>query len=469
MTIFEKIWEENSSIEESNNRVLNEIRASESECSTFLLECSEYNGWWGIWLTIGDAKLLVNPMELVSSIYKDDCYYLFDSPKEEVNAEKYAGRLYADIRLTNHVFEWQLGNIFVGKRCRELFTFEKYLSKIKEAVTKLQQVWIEGKQIAYQKFDAELENVEMCVKQLQIQCVLPSHYRRMTKDLLVEKFNFFPTENEWSETYCIGIGNRNYETWYSHWSCDFEQVRHQLESIAFDNEARICLNFDTSDTVISFKETSVLSQINRISNGGTGYEYKNYMLVWIEPNEFVHMPILKGYCDMKPTVKTFYEGLLKLAMEHPLSSNDDVPSKLVAYNKFKSPIIESYLRGDSLKDDEYAIRQVHVKHILRIEPGYDAILFDEENVGYESLEGLYDKEDKPFEIPDLINWQMEMRSIVVASETGRLYEKDWEDFHRRGLELAQQLRSRLSCDFDLWYTAPFEDKSGIIQNPVLII
>lgn len=109
------------------------------------------------------------------------------------------------------------------------------------------------------------------------------------------------------------------------------------------------------------------------------------------------------------------------------------------------------------------------KHILRICPDVDAIMFDEENVAWSSLEDLYDKEGKPIEMPELETWAEEIEPIVIASETGEPYEKDWEDYHRRGLELAKQLREKLSTNFDLWYAAPYEDKSGTIPKPMLIL
>ena len=39
----------------------------------------------------------------------------------------------------------------------------------------------------------------------------------------------------------------------------------------------------------------------------------------------------------------------------------------------------------------------------------------------------------------------------------------------RGLEYAKQLRKVLPSEYDLWYEAPFEDKSGTIKKPLLII
>ncbi len=110
----------------------------------------------------------------------------------------------------------------------------------------------------------------------------------------------------------------------------------------------------------------------------------------------------------------------------------------------------------------------HAKHVIRIEPDYDAIMYDEEGTAWSSLDDLYDNQGKPIKMPELISWQKEIEPIVIASEKGETYEKDWVDYHRRGLELAYKLREKLSEDFELWYSAPFEDKSGTIPKPILI-
>ena len=194
--MFETIWQSSSSLDESNNRLLSEIKAAEEDCSPLMVACEEVNGCWGIWLEVNGVKLLVNPMDLVSSIYKDDRYYLFDTPKEEVGVESHAGRFYVEIRLSNHVFEWQLSNALLVQKGRRTFTFEEYLSKITQAITKLHQVWTEGCPVAYMPLDAEIEGVEMCLKQLKISATLPTHYTRMTKDVEVETFEFLPCDDD---------------------------------------------------------------------------------------------------------------------------------------------------------------------------------------------------------------------------------------------------------------------------------
>lgn len=196
---------------------------------------------------------------------------------------------------------------------------------------------------------------------------------------------------------------------------------------------------------------------------------KDYALVEIHPNEFVHNPVIKGYCDRKETIRTFYEGLLRHAMRLPMSDYDCTPNKMDAYNMIKSPLIESYLRKNKIDYGNYSIRQVHVKHILTIEPDIYRLFFDEEMISYDSFDDLYDKNGLPFEMNEFIEWQKEIVQIVVASETGEKYEKDWKEYHRRGLRLAKSLRDKLSTDFDLWYNAPFEDKSETIEKPILVI
>ena len=115
-----------------------------------------------------------------------------------------------------------------------------------------------------------------------------------------------------------------------------------------------------------------------------------------------------------------------------------------------------------------------VKHIITIDPDIGQLFYDEEGVSYEmekdgAIDFVYDRNGKPIVIKDFFAWHNEIIQIVIDSETGRPYTKDWEEYHRRGIKLAQDLRKILSPDFDLWYDAPFEDKSGIIKHPFLIM
>ena len=108
-----------------------------------------------------------------------------------------------------------------------------------------------------------------------------------------------------------------------------------------------------------------------------------------------------------------------------------------------------------------------MKERILIRPDFDFYLTDSEGVAIE-LEELKDKKGMPVYLPALEMWAEEMKPIVLASELGKPYDKDWLDYHTRGLKLARQLRSILSNDYMLFYEAPFEDKSGIVSSSIRI-
>lgn len=115
-----------------------------------------------------------------------------------------------------------------------------------------------------------------------------------------------------------------------------------------------------------------------------------------------------------------------------------------------------------------------VKHIITIDPDYAQLFHDEEGISSEtenngSIDFIYDRDGNPIVIKDFHTWRREIKPIVIASETGQPYSMDWKQYHTRGIKLAQELRKILSTDFDLWYDAPFEDKSGIIKRPFLVL
>ncbi len=445
--------------------VKKEIEQCEKKASPFSISCSENDGAWGIWLKIGDDLLLVNPRALVNSLLTDgvqDGFFL------DFRGNNKGLFTFSTCREKYHI-NANLGHFKLNETSQQRFMFEEYVNKSQQAIIDLLRAAEEGKTLAYEPKVADIDIIRVCANQMEIKAVLPSYYRLRSQDVDVEAFEFEPLENKWCENYRIAIGNRGYDTWLSHYDNDMERIRHELETYVFEREAVIKLSHDLSYTIIKLNKATAIEGIKRFESGGIGFDYKHYIEVQLEPNEFINMPIIKGLCDEKKMIRSFYEGLLKLAMLHPETSDDiDLPCWRVMYNKFKSPIIEAFLRDEYTKDDEYALRQVHVKHIITICPDFDYFLMDEEKVSLD-LESLYSSDGKPISLHAFEEWQEEISDIVVKAATGKEYDKDWQDYHRRGLELAKQLRSMLSTDFDLWYDAPYEDKSGIISKPILII
>lgn len=462
------IFEKKEVREAWNQKVLDRIAAAEKDCTPFPIGCYQYEGVWGIWFQSGDEFLLVNPIELVSSVFADDEYYLLEYYKKEHEGQKPKGHYYVIVHREDHAYHWKMAHSELAFSESHSYTFNEYQNKTNNAINALYQAWSKNEPVAYdEKSDVTLEALEICKKQVEIKAVLPSKYVLMNASVQEEPFHFQP-DDKWNGKYAIGIGNRQYKTILTDWDNDLERIRHQLETYVYERKAELTLSFDMSDTIVIFKKESVLDQINETTDG-YGYKYKDYALVEVHPNEFVNKPVLKGYCNEKEAIRTMYEGLMLHAMRLPLEKKQqfDNPPLMVAYNKIKSPLIEAFLKDEHCGDEAYSIRQVHVEHVLTICPDYDQLYIDEEKISGD-LDELYDKEGKPIQMDELVEWQQEINPIIVASATGDDYSKDWPDYHKRGWALSKQLRERLTTDFDLWYDCPWEDKSGTVKKKHLV-
>lgn len=463
------VYSKSGYIERENARVRKLREAALKKCGTLALSCSEIDNKWGIWMSIGDEKLLVNPVELVSSIFEDSTYYMLESQKKDI-----PGYFIVEVEKKDYCYHWTLSHTMLNFSSENRFVQEEYVSAIFDAISQLYEAILAGGELAYDR-DVYKESVVSCYKQLQVKCTWPSYIRKTTKDIHVEDFYFDVVPGNEGERFTIGIGKRTYSTWFTHWDGDLERIRHQFESYTFEHKAEVKITFDMSETIIKLEGISVIDKINETGEG-IGFKYKDYMLVTIIPNEFVKQPIFKGFCDREQVLKNLYNGLLRMALDHPISGNEDVPDMLNAYNMVKSPLIEDYITGryKDRRDKECAIRQTMVKHIITIDPDIAQLFHDEEGVSYEverdgTFDFVYDRNGKPIVIKDFLTWHNEINQIVIDTETGHPYTMDWEQYHCRGVELAQELRKVLSPEFDLWYKAPFEDKSGIIKHPFLVL
>ena len=101
-------------------------------------------------------------------------------------------------------------------------------------------------------------------------------------------------------------------------------------------------------------------------------------------------------------------------------------------------------------------------------PDYDYCLENERQCPID-MEDLRDKQGLPIAMPELEEWQREICGLIVDVNVGEEVAFDWEDYHKRGIELAKRLRERLSTEYDLWYEAPAEDQSGTIKERILIL
>ena len=85
------IFEKKEVREAWNQKVLDRIAEFEKNCTPFPIGCYQREGVWGIWFQSGDEFLLVNPIELVSSVFADDEYYLLEYYNREHDGQKPKG------------------------------------------------------------------------------------------------------------------------------------------------------------------------------------------------------------------------------------------------------------------------------------------------------------------------------------------------------------------------------------------
>lgn len=455
-----------------NEKLKAELKRAFALCTTLDIYCGEENNVWGIWYEIKGVKYLVDIVELINSMFKDDKYYMFKKEPKDENSSYLT--LY--VRKDTNYYEWRVEDLILEDGRPLYFSYDEYVNKIRECVRKLYSVWQYGKPVAYDPIrEISLEYLGIGLRQFNIVATLPSYYRTMTSSVDEETFVFNVINDEFHEQYTIGIGDRQYTTFLTHWDNSYDKIRYQFEGFMHSREATIELSFDDSNTVLKIRQVSVLDKIEE-GDGGYGFSYKEYALVEIQPNYFVHGPIIKGYCDLKQTIKTLYEGFLTFAIAQPEESNERYePARIEAYNMFKSPIIEMYITNVERDWNKAELRQVHVKRILTIDPDYYATIIDTENMlvevenesGYLDEE-LYDKDGNPIWMPEIAEWHREAKPVILESEMGNVIPFDWEDYHRRGIELAQRLRDKLSPDFDLWYYVPLADKTSKIPRKVFL-
>ena len=462
---FELISSKPSVIDNDNQQILNEIEGKRKSASVLGITCKEIAGKWGIWLDSSEGYVLIPPIDLFNSIFCEYNRIWADGYLDDTLEKKIC--FYIDVTKEPYIYSWSLSSPLVKAFGRRYYMEDAYIEKVKQVLTELNEKMKDGATWAYDYFDCKPGALEMCLKQFEIKAVFPSYYTRMVKDVQKEEFVFKPID---IEEYTIGIGDRQYTTFLTHWDNSYDHIRHQFEEYVYGRKATLELSFDSSDTVLHLEKIHILDHTEKVGDG-IGFKYQYYMRVEIQSNEFAGMPNIVGYCDIDQTLRTLYEGFLRLGLLHNLEADKygDIPSLIVAYNRFKSPLIETCLIPDYEPDyTSYRERQVQIEDILTIQPDFDYFIrhLDGTVDGYEDLEELC---GQPVQIEGLKDWCQDIVPVVIEAAVSKTYPMDWEDYHRRGINLAKQLRKVLPKEYDLWYRAPYEDKSGTIKEPMLII
>ena len=242
---FEAIYSKLSVIDIDNQGILNEIEGKKQSASTLNIICKEIAGKWGIWLDSSAGHILIPPTDLFNSIFCDHNRIWADGYVDD-NLEKKI-QFYIDVNKEPYIYSWSLSSPLVKAFGRRYYMQDEYIDKVKNVLTELHTRMTEGGTWAYDSFDGKMESLQMCLKQFEVKAVFPTYYTRMVTDIQKEEFVFKPID---TEEYTIGIGDRQYTTFLTHWDSSYEHIRHQFEEYLYGRKAALELTFDGSDTVL---------------------------------------------------------------------------------------------------------------------------------------------------------------------------------------------------------------------------
>ena len=69
----DNLYSTNEILNKSNNELKSRMEAVEKLCSACNVVCTQVDGKWGVGLKVDDSFMLIDPLDLVSSIYKSEC------------------------------------------------------------------------------------------------------------------------------------------------------------------------------------------------------------------------------------------------------------------------------------------------------------------------------------------------------------------------------------------------------------
>lgn len=119
---------------------------------------------------------------------------------------------------------------------------------------------------------------------------------------------------------------------------------------------------------------------------------------------------------------------------------------------------------------------------IKMEPDANALFWNDNESDEERGFCIGDDEhltlpgrDIDFNMPELKEWlSLFVFQALAPCESGETTPEDlaktfdWRDFHKRGIALAVEVKKLLPKNCVLKYAAPFEDKSGLLPDEVLI-
>lgn len=376
---------------------------------------------------------------------------------------------------------WTIDPLLRDPECKLRFGLKDFLKEVELSLVALHNDVLNKSPNAYTDV-ITIEEIEKAFNQFYALKLFLMPQRLRSSEVEEETLSFICSAIEEIDIpYTLRIGNRKISSYISDWSNDMDHIRYQLESYCYCRNAQIELNFEDAPTIINLQHYCTLASTKSIGSG-IAYNYDDFVKVDIHPNSFVKGTAITGFCNERETVRELYEGLLNVGrLGYEFNENGlDNPwnyDAIVFYNHIKSPIIEQYI--SEIKKDRNSIveRQRIIHHVFTICPDYSYVLGKKTgqsvpvSVMSDDVITLY-KDDSEEELcsvtlPGVYEWLSEYNrhSDGVESTMGNM---DVENWHKRGLILAKELKKKLPSDIDVWYGYPFEDVEHRYSRPILI-
>ena len=425
-------------------------------------------GKWGVVFSFNCSEFLILPINLGESLYAYE-----EGELILLSLPDYSKRISVKVFNIINTIEWQipiLDNLCLWFERRQ--SAEYILFLLESLYLKMQ----EGEPNLYPLYE-RIEVLNLLIKQLK-ERPTPFLNNSDLKNLPLDKIHLVPGHDKSNECYTIKI--RDIEVDFNdefYGGGDLEKTRLQLESFVSNGICKIIFAEECEENELVINQLyPELVEVDKINESDL---WENIVKVKYIPFYSKYAPILTGFGKKMLTIKNIYEGLLLRTLYFPLDFDPyfyERPSRKDGYNLAKSFLIEDYLRrGCNINLLEEKTNNL-IDRVIWIDPDYDVCFWERLNdeapfgVINDTIDDLsVSKDGKPITIEGFSEWAIEIQEIIIKSETGEKYEKDWIDYHTRGLQFAHELRENMRDNIDLWYVAPYEDKSGVLPNPILIL
>lgn len=300
----------------------------------------------GIWMELHGREVLIYPLELYAVLW------------ENVKEKAPFGRdVKASIWLSRDeilciYFDYDFGHYI------EKYDTSPYIESAIAALKELSQHMINGGKCLYEGFVTE--TAEQLLIGLDSLPTITERCPLSREDISTEPFSFHFEEPYSCDTpYVIRIGKREYRSYLSDWSTNYDVIRSQMETY--------CIKWLEVSEIELFYEDSPSTIVDSCRDVRLHRKGERISWIAIHPDEFIQLPTLYGWCLKRQLMRSLYLGLLGLFVTETDDSYCEMEEwpalRLDSYNRLQSCIVEDYINGVDLSDQPVRPRN-RVQHTV---------------------------------------------------------------------------------------------------------